>query len=196
MNSMLNDYFTNALGSESNGKNTLINLSCHQHFHPVKKIYFDKSTNHQKELDFLEKTNIFVLEVVLPLSYPQESKIKYEIYSDKNNSSQQKILGSVENNSSSKKIVIIADTEDDEYFVSIKIMSPDVSNVLEVCHQFVSKNRAEKSLIDMQKNNDANSKYLDENTENLEEIVEYANDNDLNVAESVLQKLKDRVDNA
>lgn len=29
-----------------------------------------------------------------------------------------------------------------------------------------------------------------------EEIVEYANDNDLNVSESVLQKLKDRVDNS
>ena len=172
MNSLFNDFQT-ALNPDAATRSTSIHLSCHTHFHPVKKVYFNKETNHQKELEFLEKTNIFVIELFTPSSYSPDCKIHYEIYSDKNNHSQQKLIGVVKNNSPAKTITIVADTEEDEFFVQIKIVAPD-NNVLEVCHQFVSQSRAEKSLNERQKKSDGNVKYLEENTDNMEEIIEYA----------------------
>jgi hypothetical protein len=170
MNSLLNDINTDNLSA----KTTQMSLSCYSHNVLVKKNYFNRSTNHHKDLEFLEKTNVFVLELLLPANYSNECRVQYDIFSDKNNQSQHKMSGTIKNNTSTKIITIIADSEDDEYFVSIKILAPDTSNVIEVCHQFVSKQRAEKALTERQKKSTANLKYKEENINELEEIVEYA----------------------
>lgn len=149
--------------------NLTVNLSCCSHSVLVKKSYFNKSTDHHKELEFLEKTNVFILELFLPTNYSSECKIHYDIFSDKTN---HKITGMIKNNAPSKIITIVADSEEDEYFVSIKIMSPE-NTLIEACHQFVSKHRAEKFLADRQKKSAANTKYMEENADELEEIIEY-----------------------
>lgn len=150
-------------------KVSTLNLSCYPHYHLVKKKYFNRSTNHYKDLEFMEKTNVFIIEIFLPPNYSANCKIQYSVYSDLNNS---KISGTIKNNSSTKIITIPADTESAEYFVSIKIISPE-NTILEVCHQFVSKSRADTAFINQQKKSDANCKYKDENCNELEEVIEY-----------------------
>lgn len=175
MNTLLNDFQTTMSSDQlGSNKSTVMSLSCYSHHNLVKKNYFNRSTNHHKDLEFLEKTNIFILELFLPTNYSTECKVQYEIFSDKNNQSQHKMSGVIKNNTSTKIITIIADSEDDEYFVSIKILSPDTNNVIEVCHQFISKQRAEKAFTEKQKKSLANTKYKEENSNDLEEIVEYA----------------------
>jgi hypothetical protein len=143
-----------------------VNLSYHPHYKFVKKSYFNKNTNHPKELEFLEKNNLFILELILA---SPESKVNYDIYSDQSN---KVVSGTIKNNSASKIITIISDTEDDEYFVKIKIMT-DSTNVVQEYHHFISKYRAEKEMLERQKKSIANMKYKEENSSDLEEIVEY-----------------------
>jgi len=150
-----------------NNRSTTIMVTSHIQKRLIKKIFFDKSTNRQKDLEFLEDVEVFVIEVT-PV-HPT-SRIKYEIYND---TDEMISKGGVYTTSLNKNIVIVSQPDKiSEYFILLQVYDEN-GELLETHHKFISKNRIEKMNNDRQKTHDANTKYFSENSNNLEEIVEY-----------------------
>jgi hypothetical protein len=81
--------------------------------------------------------------------------------------------GGVYTTSLNKNIVIVSQPDKiSEYFILLQVYDEN-GELLETHHKFISKNRIEKMNNDRQKTHDANTKYFSENSNNLEEIVEY-----------------------
>jgi hypothetical protein len=152
-----------------NNRSTTITVTSHIQKRLVKKIFFDKSTNRQKDLEFLEDVDVFVIEVT-PV-HPN-SRIKYEIYND-NVGNQSISKGVVCTTSLNKNIVIVSQPDKtSEYFILLQVYNEN-EELLETHHKFISGSKVEKMNTDRQKTHDANTKYLSENSNNLEEIIEY-----------------------
>lgn len=146
---------------------TQISIRYQSHKRLAKKQYYDKTTNHHKDLEFLEDYHIFVVDVV-PMSVTY--RVKYEVYDDRATTSISK--GIIQTTSQGKSIVITSNEADTEYFVLIQIYS-DTNELIDTQHRFISRERISKNEEDSLKIHAANIKYLEENKSNLEEIVEY-----------------------
>jgi len=152
---------------------SVVNISSHKFSRLKKKTFFDRSTNHQKELDFLEDTILYVAEIVLPTDYQSGTKIKYVLYPNTSTSPDSKIVGWNQANNHNMSVTVIAEHPDTVYLLVITIYSPE-DQILETSHHFLSVDASTKILAELQKKNDANTKYYEENMDNLEEIIEYS----------------------
>lgn len=132
----------------------------------VKKQYFDRTTNHHRELEFIEDLHIYIIEVLCEQDY----RIKYEVYNDASSTEMKR--GIIYTTTPDKNIVITSTDPDMTYFVMISVYTGN-NDLVESQHHFISRDRALKSEEARRKTHEANTKYYEENKENLEEVVEY-----------------------